>query len=112
MQDVSKVSNQELFDLLDVTVAEIVNRYGKDEARYALLHRLGGLKAIASIEDLDLSVQAYNVIRRCGIHTLDQLIKSDPRIIRDARNSGPKTWNEIISKLEEKGFTSWGKDLE
>jgi len=65
-------------------------------------------KAISTpIEDLELTVRAYNCLKRAGItqvgEVLDKLRKGPDEILA-IRNFGQKSLDELIDRLEEKGF--------
>ena len=59
------------------------------------------------IEELELSVRAYNCLKRAGItqvgEILERLRKGENEILA-IRNFGQKSLDELLSKLEEKGF--------
>lgn len=52
------------------------------------------------IEELELSVRAYTILRRAGIHTVEQLkdIKLEVELPR-LRNMGRMTFNEIVTSV-------------
>lgn len=54
-----------------------------------------------SIEELDLSVRAYNCLRRAGVHTIGQLRSMTYNDLAKVRNLGRKSADEIMAKLEE-----------
>lgn len=51
------------------------------------------------IEDLELSVRAYNCLKRCEIHTLNQLLNCSEQDLLGIRNFGAKSIEEIKGKL-------------
>ncbi len=59
------------------------------------------------IEDLELSVRAYNCLKRAGItrvgEILEKLEQGEDEILA-IRNFGRKSLEELLSRLEEKGF--------
>lgn len=55
----------------------------------------------ASIEDLDLSIRAYNSLKRAGIDTVEQLRALTGDELRKIRNLGRKGAEEIERKLSE-----------
>lgn len=63
--------------------------------------------AEASIEDLDLSVRAFNCLKRAGIATVGEIVE---RLERDEsellaiRNFGEKSLDELKEKLEAKAY--------
>ena len=57
-----------------------------------------------SIEDLDLSVRAYNCLKRSGISLVgDLLAKTNDEMLK-MRNLGKKSYDEIICKLDSLGL--------
>ncbi len=61
------------------------------------------------IEELELTVRAYNCLKRAGItqvgEILEKLKKGQDEILA-IRNFGQKSLDELMEKLEEKGFLS------
>ena len=56
------------------------------------------------IEDLNLSVRAYNCLKRSGLMTVGQVLeKSDDELLA-LRNFGRKSYDELKAKLVEMGF--------
>lgn len=60
-----------------------------------------------AIEELELSVRAYNCLKRAGItkvgEVLERLEKGENEILA-IRNFGRKSLNELVERLEAKGF--------
>lgn len=54
---------------------------------------------IHQLEDLDLSVRAYNVLRRAGIKTVEQLYSASLLDLLGVRNMGIRCCAEVISKV-------------
>jgi DNA-directed RNA polymerase subunit alpha len=63
-----------------------------------------------SLEDLDLSVRAYNCLKAAKINTLADLVRYDTQELLKFRNFGKKSLVEIEELLQEKGLT-FGMDL-
>jgi DNA-directed RNA polymerase subunit alpha len=63
-----------------------------------------------SLEDLDLSVRAYNCLKAAKINTLAELVHHDTHELLKFRNFGKKSLVEIEELLQEKGLT-FGMDL-
>lgn len=63
-----------------------------------------------SLEDLDLSVRAYNCLKAAKINSLSELVKYDTHELLKFRNFGKKSLVEIEELLQEKGLT-FGMDL-
>lgn len=53
------------------------------------------------IEDLDLSVRGYNILKREGIHKVSDFIGMNTAAIMKFRNMGIGTVNELLLKLKE-----------
>jgi len=62
------------------------------------------LKSVG-IDEMDLSVRAYNCLRRAGIDTLADLQKMTQEDLMKVRNLGRKGLEEIIAKAKEYGIT-------
>lgn len=61
------------------------------------------------VEDLELTVRAYNCLKRAGItkvgEVLEKLQRGEDEILA-IRNFGRKSLNELVEKLDEKGYLS------
>jgi len=57
-----------------------------------------------TIEELDLSVRAFNCLKRAGVNTVSDLINKSPDEMMKVRNLGKKSLEEVIAKLESLGF--------
>ncbi|MBL7829578.1 MAG: DNA-directed RNA polymerase subunit alpha [Saprospiraceae bacterium] len=73
-----------------------------------ILHMRKLLKT--SLEDLDLSVRAYNCLKAAKINTLGEMVRFDMNELLKFRNFGKKSLVEIEELLQEKGLT-FGMDL-
>lgn len=62
------------------------------------------------LEDLDLSVRAFNCLKTAKIETLEELVQFDTNDLLKFRNFGRKSLVEIEELLVEKGL-SFGMDL-
>ena len=58
-----------------------------------------------SIEELELSVRAYNCLKRANIYTVGDLLKKTERELMDIKNFGRKSAEEVIDRLRQFGFT-------
>jgi len=63
-----------------------------------------------SLEDLDLSVRAYNCLKAAKINSLSELVRFDTHELLKFRNFGKKSLVEIEELLQIKGLT-FGMDL-
>lgn len=57
-----------------------------------------------TIEELDLSVRAFNCLKRAGINTVEDLINRTEEDMIKVRNLGKKSLEEVIQKLHSLGF--------
>ena len=73
-----------------------------------ILHMRKLLKT--SLEDLDLSVRAYNCLKAAKINTLGELVQYEMHELLKFRNFGKKSLVEIEELLTNKGLT-FGMDL-
>ena len=73
-----------------------------------ILHMRKLLKT--SLEDLDLSVRAYNCLKAAKINTLGEMVRYDTHELLKFRNFGKKSLVEIEELLQDKGLT-FGMDL-
>lgn len=73
-----------------------------------ILHMRKLLKT--SLEDLDLSVRAYNCLKASKINSLGEMVKYDTHELLKFRNFGKKSLVEIEELLQNKGLT-FGMDL-
>jgi DNA-directed RNA polymerase subunit alpha len=56
------------------------------------------------IEDLNLSVRAYNCLKRSGLMTVGQVLEKSEDELLTLRNFGQKSYDELKQKLVERGF--------
>lgn len=57
-----------------------------------------------SIEELELSVRAYNCLKRANIYTVGDLLKKTERELLEIKNFGKKSADEVIERLRAYGF--------
>lgn len=58
-----------------------------------------------SIDDLDLSVRAYNCLKRAGILSLKDLVGKSENEMMKIRNLGKKSLKEVIDKVKDMGLS-------
>ena len=63
-----------------------------------------------SIDDLDLSVRAYNCLKRAGILTLHDLVDKTETEMMKIRNLGKKSLKEVIDKVKDMGLSFRSED--
>lgn len=61
-----------------------------------------------SIEDLELSIRAYNCLKRANIFNLADLLKKSERELMEIKNFGKKSAEEVIEKVYSMGYTLRG----
>ncbi|MEA1915036.1 MAG: DNA-directed RNA polymerase subunit alpha [Campylobacterota bacterium] len=81
-----------VFDLSDVTV----NESSEDTIELKDL--------VAKIEDLNLSARSFNSLDRSGIKFLGELVLMSEVEVKNIKNLGKKSFDEISEKLESLGF--------
>lgn len=63
-----------------------------------------------SIEDLNLSVRAYNCLKSANINSIAELVSKDEQDLLKFRNFGKKSLSELIEVIEEKNL-EFGMDV-
>ena len=58
-----------------------------------------------TIEELDLSVRAYNCLKRAGINSVAELVQRNQEDMMKVRNLGRKSLEEVEQKLHELGLS-------
>lgn len=56
------------------------------------------------VEELDLSVRAYNCLKRAGLHTLQDLTNMSESEMIKIRNLGKKSLKEVMDKIKDMGL--------
>jgi DNA-directed RNA polymerase subunit alpha len=64
------------------------------------------------IEDLSLSMRAYNCLRRSGLMTVGQVLEKSEEELLSLRNFGRKSYDELKGKLDEMGLIPTEGDTE
>ena len=57
-----------------------------------------------TIEELDLSVRAFNCLKRAGVNTVQDLVNKSPEEMMKVRNLGKKSLEEVMAKLASLNF--------
>ena len=109
VREASRILIQHLMLFTDenITFENSVSRQD-DVVDEHILHMRKLLKT--SLEDLDLSVRAYNCLKAAKINSLGELVQYDTHELLKFRNFGKKSLVEIEELLTEKGLT-FGMDL-
>mgnify|MGYP000795654436 CR=1 FL=1 len=58
-----------------------------------------------TIEELDLSVRAFNCLKRAGVNTVSDLVTKTPDEMMKVRNLGKKSLEEVLAKINSLGFS-------
>jgi DNA-directed RNA polymerase subunit alpha len=58
-----------------------------------------------SIDDLELSVRAYNCLKRAGINQVQDLVNKTENEMMKIRNLGKKSLKEVMDKIKEMGLS-------
>jgi DNA-directed RNA polymerase subunit alpha len=94
----------------------LFSRLGKPEAS-VVEHGVGRGQILppdkynTPIEDLNLSVRAYNCLKRSGLMTVGAVLEKSEEELLTLRNFGQKSYDELKAKLVELGYLAPG-DLE
>lgn len=109
LQEASQILNEhfKLFSNHNFVQGEMVPDE-EEEMDDDFLHTKKLLKT--SLDDLDLSVRAYNCLKGAGLETLGDLVKYDIEELLKFRNFGKKSKSELQAIVEEKGL-SFGMDV-
>jgi DNA-directed RNA polymerase subunit alpha len=109
VKEASKILIQHLMLITDENITfEDSTKREEDIVDEHILHMRKLLKT--SLEDLDLSVRAYNCLKAAKINSLGELVKFDTHELLKFRNFGKKSLVEIEELLTIKGLT-FGMDL-
>ena len=88
------------FDMLDADEQE---KYFSEKKQVLNIYNKS-LDLEISIENLELSARTYNAIARSGIKSVNNLISTPKESIKEIRNLGDSSYNELINKIHSLGF--------
>ena len=109
IKEASRIMIQHLMLITDENITfEDSESKKEDVVDEHILHMRKLLKT--PLEDLDLSVRAYNCLKAAKIDTLGQLVEYETHELLKFRNFGKKSLVEIEELLQSKGLT-FGMDL-
>ena len=89
-------NNMRLFIDLTVNVQTIAYNEPEDDSQGKVLEM--------TIEELDLSVRAFNCLKRAGINTVAELVQRNQEDMMKVRNLGKKSLEEVEQKLVALGL--------
>ncbi len=95
----AKILNRQLnhfVDLSDETFSTEILEKKEDSSKEKALEM--------TIEELDLSVRAFNCLKRAGVNTVGDLVNKSPEEMMKVRNLGKKSLEEVIAKIQSLGF--------
>lgn len=99
-----EVSTDYISLLETVTQEDLEKKISEEIEKEELLKEQYSGSRGTEIEELDLSVRAYNCLKRAGITTLEQLSMMTIEDFLHVRNLGRKSMEEVIKKLKEYGI--------
>ena len=107
--DVSQALNKASNLLIDhfKQIASIVGKGANQTSEEEIIESAEVVEEVApsfSIEDLELSVRAYNCLKRASINSMAELLKKSEHDLLSIKNFGKKSSDEVIEKLHEFGL--------
>lgn len=81
-----------------------LGQIAKRGERVAIAKTVSGKDYDRPIEDLDLSVRAYNCLKRSGITKIGQVLEMSQEDLLAVRNFGQKSLDELNQRLEALGY--------
>ena len=90
-------NNMRLFTDLTVNVVHVDYNEPENDTKEKVLEM--------SIEELDLSVRAFNCLKRAGINTVNELVQRNQEDMMKVRNLGKKSLEEVEQKLVALGLS-------
>ncbi|MFR4763905.1 MAG: DNA-directed RNA polymerase subunit alpha C-terminal domain-containing protein, partial [Anaerococcus obesiensis] len=58
-----------------------------------------------TIEELDLSLRSFNCLKRAGYNTVGEIIEKSESELKDIKNFGKKSLEEVIDKIHSLGLS-------
>lgn len=92
MAQLDKIDNPEFTDAIRGLMKQ-----NEEDPRQKLLE--------TSIDDLELSVRAYNCLKRAAINNVQDLVNKSENEMMKIRNLGRKSLKEVIDKIKEMGLS-------
>jgi DNA-directed RNA polymerase subunit alpha len=100
LSQASKIINDYMALLIDLSDKE-----NKDEPIFEEVEEKDTKQEYPSIEELELSVRAYNCLKREGIDSVEKLLEYSEDELLDIRNFGQKSIQEVKDKIKELGLS-------
>lgn len=96
LSQASKIINDYMALLIDLS-----DKTQKDMPIFEEIEEEDDKQEYPSIEELELSVRAYNCLKREGVDTVEKLLEYTENELLDIRNFGQKSIQEVKDKIKE-----------
>jgi len=100
LSQASKIINDYMELLIDLS-----DKDNKDEPIFEEIEEEDKKQEYPSIEELELSVRAYNCLKREGIDSVEKLLEYSEDELLDIRNFGQKSIQEVKDKIKDLGLS-------
>jgi len=100
LSQASKIINDYMALLIDLS-----DETQKDMPIFEEIEEEDDKQEYPSIEELELSVRAYNCLKREGVDTVEKLLEYTEDELLDIRNFGQKSIQEVKDKIKELGLS-------
>lgn len=100
LSQASKIINDYMALLIDLSETT-----DKDEPIFEEMEEEDTQQEYPSIEELELSVRAYNCLKREGVDTVEKLLEYTEDELLDIRNFGQKSIQEVKDKIKSLGLS-------
>lgn len=100
LSQASKIINDYMALMIDLS-----EKQNKDEPIFEEIEEEDKKQEYPSIEELELSVRAYNCLKREGIDSVEKLLEYSENELLDIRNFGQKSIQEVKDKVKELGLS-------
>ncbi|HAJ95177.1 MAG TPA: DNA-directed RNA polymerase subunit alpha, partial [Actinobacteria bacterium] len=100
LSQASKIINDHMTLLIDVS-----DNTDKDQLIFEEIEEEDTHQEYPSIEELELSVRAFNCLKREGVDTVEKLLEYTKDELLDIRNFGQKSIQEVKDKIKELGLS-------
>ncbi len=100
LSQASKIMNDYMGLLIDISEKE-----SKDDSIFEEIEEEVKKQEYPTIEELELSVRAYNCLKRENIDSVEKLLEYKEEELLDIRNFGQKSIQEVKDKVKELGLS-------
>lgn len=105
-----KYTLQSIGEMFGLTRERIRQIEARALRRIALSKRFkenGPITVKSDIERLELSIRAYNCLRKSNINTIENILESGPLKLLEIKSLGYKSIQEIKNEMRHCGFNVW-----